>query len=106
MGVGFGEGAFGERYGAYVQAMTRQISQNWLKSMIEAPGGAAPRVYLRFTIARDGTIVDPEIQQPSNIPALNTSAMRAILRSSPLPPLPSDYRGSSVTVSFYFEYTR
>jgi protein TonB len=106
VGAGFGDGAFGERYGWYVQSMTRQISQNWLQSLVDNRNQASPRVYVRFVIARDGRVSGVEIQQASNIPSLDRSALRAIERSNPLPALPSDYRGSSVTVSFYFEYTR
>ena len=106
VGAGFGDGAFGERYGWYVQSMTRQISQNWLQSLIDNRNPSMPRVYVRFVIGRDGTVSDVEIQQSSNIPSLDNSAIRAVRRSSPLPSLPPDYRGSNVTVSFYFEYTR
>jgi len=65
-----------------------------------------PRVYLSFDIDRSGKISNPELKQPSGIPSLDRSAMRAILASNPLPPLPADYRGGSVNVSFYFEYAR
>jgi len=63
-------------------------------------------VYLSFNIERDGKISNPEIKQPSGIPSLDRSAMRAILASNPLPPLPGDYRGGTINVSFYFEYAR
>ena len=106
VGARFGEGAFGERYGWYVQSMTRKISENWLKAMVDASVRSAPRVYLRFVIARNGDVIGVEVQQSSSVPTLDATARRAILRSSPLPPLPPDYRGDNVTVSFYFEYAR
>lgn len=105
-GVGFDDSIFGARYGYYVDAMTRRISQNWLKSLVDSRVQRAPRVYLTFDIARDGTINNIEIKQPSGIPSLDRSAERAIRASDPLQPLPGDYRGSSVRVSFYFEYSR
>lgn len=105
-GIGFGDGAFGERYGWYVQAITRRISQNWLQSLVDSRIRTAPRVYLEFGIGRDGSIGEIELKQSSGIPSLDRSAQRAILISNPLPALPADYRGSSVTVSFYFEYVR
>src|SRR5262249_40006533 len=105
-GIGFGDGAFGSQYGYYVDAITRRISQNWLKSLVDSRVQTAPRVYLGFDIARDGAISNIEVKQPSGIPSLDRSAQRAILASNPLPPLPGDYRGSSVSVSFYFEYSR
>ena len=105
-GVAIGDGTFGTQYGYYVDAMTRRISQNWLQSLVNARIQRAPRVYLSFEIARDGTISNIFVKQPSGIPSLDKSAERAIRASSPLSPLPAGYRGQSVTVSFYVEYVR
>ena len=105
-GIGFGDAAFGDRYATYVNAITRAISNNWLKSMVDSRIQKAPRVYLTFDIARDGGISSLEVQQSSGIPSLDRSAQRAVLASNPLPPLPADYRGSKINVIFYFEYSR
>jgi protein TonB len=104
-GIGFGDAAFGERYGYYVTEITRRISSNWLRSMVDSRIQKAPRVYLNFEIARDGTISNIEVQQSSGIPSLDRSALRAV-NASTLPPLPAGYPGSRVTVNFYFEYSR
>jgi protein TonB len=61
---------------------------------------------MTFDIARDGTVSNVAVKQSSGIPSLDRSAQRAIMASSPLPPLPTDYRGSSINVLFYFEYSR
>jgi protein TonB len=105
-GIGFGDAAFGDRYGTYVNAITRAISSNWLRSMVDARVQRAPRVYLTFTIERSGKINNVAVQQSSGIPSLDRSAQRAVFASDPLPPLPADYRGSTVDVTFYFEYSR
>ena len=105
-GIGFGDGSFGDRYGWYVQAITRRISQNWLQSLVDTQIQRAPRVYLNFEIARDGTIGNDEVKQASGIPSLDRSAQRAINASNPLPPLPADYSGQRVTVNFYFDYMK
>jgi len=105
-GIGFGDAAFGERYGAYVNAITRAVSSNWLKSMVDSRIQRAPRVYINFDIERDGSVSNVTVQQSSGIASLDRSAERAVRASSPLPPLPGDFRGSRVNVSFYFEYSR
>ena len=105
-GVGFGDAAFGEKYGAYVTAMTRAISNNWVRGTVDSRIQKAPRVYMTFDIARDGTISNVSVQQSSGIPSLDRSADRAVRASSPLPALPADYRGNSINVQFYFEYSR
>ena len=105
-GIGFGDSTFGNRYGWYVDAVTRAISQNWLKSLVDARMNKAPRVYLSFEIAHNGKISNLGVQQSSGNPSLDRSAQRAVLASDPLPPLPPDYRGGDVKVIFYFEYSR
>ena len=105
-GVAIGEGAFGERYGRYVESITRRISENWLQSMIAANVRQAPRIWVSFDILRDGTIANEQIEESSGIPSLDRSAMRAIFASNPLAPLPRDFRGRSVGVRFWFEYSR
>jgi TonB family protein len=105
-GIQFGDGAFGDSYGWYVEAMRRTISGNWLKALVNTNLKVAPRVYVSFIIARDGNISDFKIEQPSGIPALDNSAQRAILASNPLQALPREYRGSTVEVKLYFEYVR
>jgi TonB family protein len=104
-GVQFGDAAFGDRFGTYVNTLKRTISNNWLKSMVDARVQKAPRVYVTFDIERDGTVTNVSTQQSSGIPSLDRSAERAV-RVATLPPLPSEYRGSKVNVSLYFEYSR
>jgi TonB family protein len=107
VGAGFGDAAFGSKYAGYVDAMKRKISQNWLKGLVDSNQvRGTPRVYMSFDIERDGRIINIEMKQSSNFPSLDNSARRALLASSPLQPLPSDYLGSRVTVTFYFEYVK
>ena len=47
-----------------------------------------------------------DVTQSSGIPEVDRSALRAVLASNPLGPLPSDYSGSKVSVEFYFDFRR
>jgi TonB family protein len=106
-GLSFGEGgAFGERYGWYVASVRNRISGNWLLSTISPNIVTAPRLYMTFTILRDGSVTNPEITQSSGIPEVDRSALRAVLASNPLPQLPLDYSGNKVKVSLYFDFRR
>ena len=105
-GLSFGEGNFGDRYGWYVAAVRNRISSNWLLSTVSPNVFAAPRVYIEFDILRDGAITNVEIKQSSGIPEVDRSALRAVLASNPLGPLPPDYSGSKVSVQFYFDFRR
>jgi protein TonB len=104
--LAFGDGNFGERYGWYVAAVRNRISSNWLLSTVSPSIATAPRVYLNFDITRDGTVTSVRITQSSGIPQVDRSALRAVLASNPLGPLPSDYAGDEVSVEFYFDFHR
>lgn len=99
-------GDFGSRYSWYVNSIRNRISGNWLKSTVDPNIHAAPRVYVTFTITRDGRIVNPQITASSGISSLDRSALRAVYDSSPMPPLPGDYPASSVSVEFWFDFLR
>lgn len=102
---GQGGGDFALRYGWYVDAVRRRISQNWLQSTIDPAVRAsrAARCTFTFTITRDGTVKDIHVAQTSGNYSMDTSAQRALLSSSPMPPLPGDYSGSYVNVTFDFD---
>jgi TonB family protein len=106
-GLSFGEGGdFGERYGWYVASVRNRISGNWLLSTISPSILTAPRLYMTFTILRDGTITNVEVTQSSGLAEVDRSALRAVLASNPLPALPSDYAGNRVKVNLYFDFRR
>jgi TonB family protein len=61
---------------------------------------------MAFTILRDGSVTDVEVTQPSGLPEVDRSALRAVLASNPLPALPPDYSGNKVKVKLYFDFRR
>jgi TonB family protein len=99
-----GDGTFGEKYGWYVDSMTRAISNEWNK----APSTSSqrpPKVYVTFTISRDGRVSNAQLDPPSGQPLMDNAAIRAV-KAAKLPALPPDYRGPDVSVRFYFDYAR
>lgn len=108
-GMSFGGaqgGNFGSHFPWYVQAVQRRISSNWLQSAVDPSVAYAPRVIITFTILRDGTITNIQIQRSSNVYSVDSSAVRAVQASSPLQPLPGAYSGSEVNVQFWFDFHR
>jgi protein TonB len=99
-------GDFGTRYAWYVNVVRTKISENWLKYEVDPRITSANRVYVIFDIGRDGRPGNVQIEQSSNIPSLDQSAVRAVQRIDTFGPLPSDYRGSMVRVEFWFDYRR
>jgi protein TonB len=99
-------GDFGSRYAWYVQAVQRKVTENWLKYEVDPRSSEASRVYLTFDIGRDGHPSNIQVEQPSNVPSLNQSALRALQRIDTFGPLPPDYSGGKVSVEFWFDYKR
>ncbi|HEX6880193.1 MAG TPA: energy transducer TonB [Terriglobales bacterium] len=101
-----GTGDFGSRYGWYVDAVRRKVSENWLKYQIDPNVSNARRVYITFDINRSGSPSNVQVEQSSGVPSLDISAMRALQRIDTFGPLPSDYSGTRVSVEFWFDYKR
>lgn len=100
--VGIGGATFDQpdfHYSYYVERMLVTIGMNWFKPAQSVP--ISPVV--RFRIERDGTISDPEIERPSSLPFVDRAALRAVLASSPLPPLPAEFAGDHLGVHLIFE---
>lgn len=102
---GQGGGEFALRYAWYIESVRRRIGQNWLQSTIDPAVRAARQAHcvMTFRIYRDGTVKDMQVSQPSGNFSMDTSAQRALLSSNPMPPLPGDYSGSYVDVTFDFD---
>ncbi|MBZ0100574.1 MAG: TonB C-terminal domain-containing protein, partial [Thermoanaerobaculia bacterium] len=82
-------------YGYYVDQMLAMISRNWVRP----PVGSGVEATLHFTILRDGRISDLRVSQSSGINGFDLAALRAVQSASPLPPLPSAFRESTLGVN-------
>jgi TonB family protein len=97
-------GDFAGRYPAYVEAIRRRIAQNWLQSSIDPAARSSRTIHAvaTFTINRDGSVKDIRITESSRNASFDNSGLRALYDSNPMPPLPADYNGSYVSVTFDF----
>lgn len=91
----------GDRFGAYVDLMRERISQHWSTSGVRA--SASQKCAISFVISRDGTVSNVKIAQPSGSYLLDNSSQHAVLDSNPLPPLPTQFSGSEVPVTLWFQ---
>ncbi len=108
-GMGFsgpGGGDFSGRFPSYVDGVRNRISSNWLQSTVDPTVRWAPRASFSFQVLRDGTVTNVQMLQSSGNRSVDNSALRAILSSSPMSALPSNYSGNSVTVEFWFDFRR
>jgi periplasmic protein TonB len=86
-------------YSYYVQQMLTSIGTNWFRPTLESV--PAPIIY--FRIERDGTIKEARVEKSSGFEFVDRAALRAVLLSSPLPPLPAEYRGDFLGVHLKFQ---
>jgi TonB family protein len=87
------------KYPVYIERMVGIISMNWFKPAQSVQ--TSPIVH--FEIQRDGTITEPRIVTSSGLPFVDRAALRAIIASSPLPPLPAEYDGPHLGIQVVFE---
>ena len=85
----------------YLSQMVELIQRNWQQNQ-----GVAGTTVMKFTIARDGTIVTPQVEQSSGFQVLDMNALRAVQLTARLPPLPAAYPNSTLSLHVTFEYRR
>jgi TonB family protein len=85
----------------YLMTMVQRIRSNW-DSRTENPG----EVVVMFTIDRSGALIGPRVEESSNVFVLDQNALRAVLATRQLPPLPAAFSNPTLTVHLRFQYTR
>jgi TonB family protein len=87
------------KYSYYIERMLVAIGMNWFKPA--QAGDVSPVIH--FRIEKDGAISDASVERSSGLPFVDRAALRAVISSSPLPPLPSEYGGSQLGVHLKFD---
>lgn len=82
----------------YVNELKRNIRWNWKP----VSGSEGKRVELFLRIAKDGKIVILNVKRTSESGDVDNAALNAVRKSSPLNPLPSEYKKSYLDVVFTF----
>ncbi len=85
----------------YLSTMLDLIHRNW-SSKQQTVGTTV----MKFTIQRDGTLTNVELERSSGAPALDLMAQRALVLTRQLTPLPPAFTEPSLTVHLKFEYQR
>jgi TonB family protein len=85
----------------YVATVVQRIQQSWNHNQ-----GVTGQVLVKFTIQRDGTLTDVQVEKPSGFMALDMNAHRAVLSTARVPPLPAQFSNPTLTVHLRFDYSR
>ncbi len=100
-GVGSGSASpFGNRFGWYEQLLRERVARNWRSQELDSR--IQTKVSVMFEIMRNGTIRNARVSQSSGNFAMDQSALRAILQSSPLPELPREFERDTANIEFWF----
>jgi TonB family protein len=83
----------------YIALMVERIRSTWNQSQ-----GASGIVIVKFTIQRSGAIVSPVVERGSGTPTLDLAALRAVVMTRTLPPLPDQFQNPTLGVHLNFEY--
>jgi TonB family protein len=86
----------------YLRLIQSKIGERWTPPRAAAAGGE--RVVVLFEIQRDGQIREPTVERTSGNALYDQSALRAVTEASPFPPLPPEFKASSLRVHFGFEF--
>ncbi len=91
-------------YPYYLRLMVDKVSRNWRNPYAGQDEVVLCTVF--FRIQRDGSIADERVEKSSGSASFDRAALRAVIMSSPLPPLPPDFRENRLTVHLDFEYRK
>jgi protein TonB len=98
------DGDFGNRFPWYVDGINRKMAFAWDKREVDSRTPRGARVYLIFTIHRDGTPAEVQLDRSSGSPTLDRSCVRGVQRVDTFGQLPALYNQSTLKVSYYCEY--
>lgn len=85
-------------YEMYLERMVSLVGKRWFRPQISRE--MTTQIY--FVIERDGRVHDAAIRIPSGNGTFDRAALRAVMESSPLPPLPFGYEGTYLGVHLTF----
>ena len=88
----------------YLLQVRSMIGRNWGAPAGLVTKGEPVRCTVHFKIDRLGQVRDVQLEDASGVTFFDQSAVRAVNVSSPLPPLPAGYGGSTLGVHFGFQY--
>jgi protein TonB len=87
----------------YLRLIQSKIGERWSPPRAAAAGGE--RAVILFEIQRDGQVARaPVVERSSGNALYDQAALRAVADASPFPPLPPEFKASSLRVHFGFEY--
>jgi hypothetical protein len=93
----------GVDFGAWLRAFKAQVMRNWMIPQIAYFEHG--HVSLTMNIARNGTITELQVTDPSEFEGMTNAAANALIRSNPTAPLPPAYPDQALRMRVTFFYS-
>lgn len=100
--AGLGARAEGFEYSYYLNVVLARIGENWINPY--ATSNYQLKCTVFFIIERDGSLTGAKIENSSKNSIYDQSALRAVLATRNLPPLPEDFKSNQLKLHLEFEY--
>jgi protein TonB len=97
-------GTRGFNYPFYVETIQRKVYENTRMGEVDPRTPRGTRVYVLFTIRRDGSMADLRVDKSSGSPTLDQACQHAVRRVDTFGPLPSPASEGNLSVSYYCDY--
>jgi TonB family protein len=97
----------GVDFGPYLARVLHDVRINWYNVIPEAaraPLMKKGKVAIEFAILKDGQVAGLKLAGTSGDVSLDRAAWGGITASNPFPPLPTEFRGSYLSLRFHFYY--
>jgi TonB family protein len=95
----------GTDFKPYLKDLMEAIRKNLMSSVGKLRVGQPKDVTLQLAISKDGSITEMNVASSSGDKALDQATRDGIAASSPLPPLPTAFKGQSLKMRLRFSYT-
>jgi colicin import membrane protein len=99
---GASSGFMSIKHKMYYNLIWQRIRSVWVLPEEVLRGKKDLETIIAIRIARDGQIIDIQFEKKSGNPYLDESALRAIKKANPLPPLPPSFEGDQFDVGVRF----
>jgi protein TonB len=99
-----GDNGFASMFPWYVDQINKKMGTTWNRFEVDPRTPKGIRVYLTFTIHKDGSVSNVRLDRSSGSPTLDVSCERGVQRVDTFGNLPPSYNQGTLQVSYYCEY--
>ncbi len=86
--------------GDYIENLTRQVNEHWQRVNVDS----SRETKVRFTVNRQGELMDLELVNSSQSEQVDEAAMDAVRAAAPFEPLPEVVAEELIVINFQFRY--